>query len=167
MNELKEPPVYTVRGSNWEVNVPTDEYNMQFSVPEQMMEVATRAMEAFKGIRTDFILKMDEGQETPHLGPILCVWPKDDKQACDNPHFILAHICLGNCGQYKDAAEIKFVWEKENKGRATPKAILDQINNFDELRKEIEKKSEEKSQKKSPPKRKRGKKDIDNPPSSE
>lgn len=142
MNEIKEPPVYTVRGANWEVNIPTCPYNQQFSTGVQMTEIASKALEVFKGIRKDYILKLDDGNETPHVGPTLLVYLEGSKKGQENPFLVLTHVCFADVGCYSDSVEMEFVFNKLHEGN--PEQLKKELKNFDALRKEIIKKKRKK-----------------------
>src|SRR4051812_2357841 len=111
MNEIKENPVYTVRGSNWEANVPVNVFNTQFSQQDQMTECATKAIEAFKGAANGIIIAMDGEQDTPFVGPTVLVFPHNEKR--NKPYICFTHVLFANGGFYADSVETQFVFQKE------------------------------------------------------
>jgi hypothetical protein len=93
-------PVYTVRGANWKINIPIDEFNVQFSADMQILEAATRAIEACKGLN-DFFIDLDEGEEKPFIGPMLMVYLKD--KSPEEGALVFTHNALADAGLYKES----------------------------------------------------------------
>jgi hypothetical protein len=103
--ETKQLPIFIVEGANWKAEVGMDEYNCQFSLEEQALEAATKAIEAFKGIENGvFVRVTNDNENTPFLGPMVRIYVKTENPKNDMVAF--SHIVLGNGGFYSDSIEM-------------------------------------------------------------
>ena len=149
---IQEPPqipVYIVTGTNWTMEVPLDEFNMEFGNEEQILEAATRAVEFLK--RESFkspenidhgcklIMNADSRNENPFLGTVVNVHLKDSNP--DNSVAIFTHICMGNTGLYKDADKMEKEFNKQvevlKKRKAQQEQNEAQAKEFDKLKEEF------------------------------
>ena len=106
-------PVYTVHGSNFQVNIPLDAMNASFPVEMQRQEAASRAIEVMMGINKEFFLTLDEGETTPYVGPIMLVYLKDTDPM--KAHMLLTYDAMADGGFYKDATIQYYAWQTELK----------------------------------------------------
>jgi len=94
-------PTYIVSGSNWTADVQLDAYNAQFSVEDQKLEAATKAIEAFKGIDNGIFISLNPGEEQPFISTTLVI----SGEGLKTRDVILTHELLANAGFYKDSFE--------------------------------------------------------------
>jgi hypothetical protein len=145
---IKELPVWTVHGPNWDIDVPLDEFNTQFDPEDQAYEAATRAIAALKGFNPlELTINLAKGESETFLGTTMIVHLKDaDPMSGFVP---LTHVVLANDGFYKESIlmEQKFqeqidilkAQEEEKKKRA---ADLDkEIKNFEKFKQEMKEKA--------------------------
>lgn len=173
-SDTVELPVWTVHGVNWQIDIPLDEFNAQFPPEMQGLEAATKAVAIFKGKGpADAVIKMDEGEDKPFLGPTMLVHLKDTDPTKGFIPF--THVILANDGFYKDSMEmaevlkkqLEAIAEEEKKNPAFQKQIEEQAKLFDafkEVVKEQAKKKSKKKSKKKAPKAGSNKKNLDKPP---
>lgn len=99
-----EYPTLVVTAANWTMDVPLPG---QFAdTVERAIEAGTRAIEAFKGLRSDLTLRMmpDFKDNVPTIGTILIVHVKGSD--CDTQTLVYSHVCLGNAGYYADSIKM-------------------------------------------------------------
>lgn len=108
-----ELPVWTVHGTNWEVDIPTSEYNAQFDLETQAYEAASKALMVFKGKCPEdgLLIRLDEGETVPYLGPTMIVHLKDTDPSLGVIPF--THMVLANEGFYDEANKMKALFEMQ------------------------------------------------------
>jgi hypothetical protein len=169
MNATDELPVYIVHGSNWECEVPLNEYNAQFDADTQAMEAATQAIAAFKGKENGIFIKLDKDEKEPFIGTALIVHLKGEEPTRGRMPY--THMALANDGFYKDATimyvklmeQMQMLAAEELKQQINAIALQEQLKNFDKLNKAINKVKTKKGQK---PNKKGKNKGLDKPPTS-
>lgn len=156
MTEAPQLPVFVVEGTNWFVEIPIDELNVQFSYENQAYEAATKAVEVFFKIEENDTFRLkDPADETPTIGMALFAYQKDtnpDKTGIIVP----AHIALANSGFYKQShvcqtefnAYMKEQEEEAVKERTHQQELEAQIENFEKLKKETQRKPSKGTKKK-------------------
>jgi hypothetical protein len=111
-NTLTEQlPVWTIHGSNWQVDVPLTEFNAQFDMETQAMEAATQAMMAYKNLNAKLQIKLDDGETIPYLGPTMIA----HLQGTDPTQGLVpfTHMVLANEGFYKEAYAMRLLFEQQ------------------------------------------------------
>jgi hypothetical protein len=111
--EPMQLPIFVITGTNWTTEIQLDEFNAKFDNETQIHEAATRAIEVFKMMREDarLIMNPDSRLENPQLGTTVLVHLKGTDP--ENALVVITHVCLGNIGLYKEAAEMENVFNKQ------------------------------------------------------
>jgi len=102
MRPLNDCPTWTVRGDNWSVNVPLDDFNAELEDEMQAFEAAARAIYSFKGHDNGVYLVMDKGAEydDPILGSVMTVHKKGNDKVTYIP---FTYVVLADQGFYNDS----------------------------------------------------------------
>jgi hypothetical protein len=108
-----ELPVWTIHGANWQVDIPLNEYNAQCEPEMQAMEAASKAIMVFKGKCPEdgLMIRLDEGEETPFIGPTMIAHLKDTDPTKGFIPF--THMILANEGFYGEADKMKALFEMQ------------------------------------------------------
>lgn len=129
INEQEESTVYTVHGVNWHLDVPLDEYNMQFDRETQIYEAASIAMYVFKGEDRGLFIVMDDGEEDPLIASTMIVNLRGrPAKECE---VINTYVVFANCGYYGDSVISQKQLEQDKKD-----IVLEEIEN-ERIRKQI------------------------------
>lgn len=96
---------WVVHGANFHCEVPMDEYNAQFDKETQAYEAASQALMAFKGLKDNLFIVMDNNDDLPALGSTMIVHLRDEP--ADKGFFPFTHIILANEGFHKEADEME------------------------------------------------------------
>jgi predicted ATP-grasp superfamily ATP-dependent carboligase len=147
--EPDQLPIFIITSSNWTMEVPLNEYNVQFDVEAQVMECATAAMEVFYNIKDThkLVMNADSKGDEPFLGATLLAHPKGFDP--ENAAVVFTHVCLANMGLYKESVKMQEILEeqikklrekqeKEKKEKA--KQHKKSLETFDVLKKELDSK---------------------------
>ncbi len=105
INDIGEPPVWTVNGVNWHLDVPLDAYNASFDEETQAYEAASVALYVFNGEDRGLFIVMDEGEQDTLLGPTMIVYKRGTNPLKGYTPF--THEILANCGNYEDSRRME------------------------------------------------------------
>jgi len=111
--------IFVVVNSNWKCEISLDENGSQFRDERPFMEAAIRAVEVFKGIRSEPRLTLfpDCRGQKPTLATIMIVYEKSLE--ANNAALVYAHFCLEKIGLHKESTELRASLEPQNYERQT------------------------------------------------
>jgi hypothetical protein len=108
-------PVYIVEGSNWTCEVETDQLDGEnLDVAGQMIEAATKAIEACKGIQNGCEIRITDEGLVPHWGLQVLVHPKGENPD-KSTKAVNTYEILANGGFYMDSIEALAILKMELK----------------------------------------------------
>lgn len=109
---LKEPPVWVVKGVNWHIDVPMNEVNAELEEEHQVYEAASVALMVFKGHDRGIYIVMDEGETAPLLDTTMLVYRRGTDPA-KKGFLPFTHEILANQGFYKESVQMLAQLETE------------------------------------------------------
>lgn len=124
---------YFVMGSNWSCYIESKKEDTENLNDEDFkVEICTRAVEVFFGMSQNDTLVVDNKEDEPMIGVVMAITERGKEEDEDSYSFVPAHLCLGNCGQYKNSAEsfvaydkfLNFIEEEKKKAEVSSKAKI-------------------------------------------
>ena len=132
INGQIDEKIWTVHGTNWQIDIPLDAYNAQFTNEIQAHEAASKALKVFKGFSQELFVILDSGENIPYLGETMVVHLKGASPV--DPRFSIicfTHEILANQGFYAEATKMARIFidkvamlEKEAAANPDPVASL-------------------------------------------
>lgn len=107
INGQIDEKIWTVHGTNWQIDIPLDAYNVQFTNEIQAHEAASKALMVFKGFSQELFVILDSGENIPYLGETMVVHLKGTSPV--DPRFSIicfTHEILANQGFYAEATKM-------------------------------------------------------------
>lgn len=129
----QEAPVksYFIVGTNWHCYVEPSETDAELSADDLAIEVCTKAIESFFGLRPNETLTIIDEAVEPMIGVMVSLTEKGKEGIEDSYNYVPSFFPLANCGRYKDSAiaedaytvftqELAAELKKPKKGKKVP-----------------------------------------------
>ena len=95
---------WIIIGANWRAEIECDDYNLQFEPVRIAEEMATKAVESFKGQENGIHLVLEQGNDILELGGIVLAHEKDENP--DKGFILFVAELLANAGYYKESVDV-------------------------------------------------------------
>jgi hypothetical protein len=123
------PKSYYVLGTDWYCYVEPTANDLEFlSKEDRMVEIATKAVEAFFGlVVNDTLVQMDKEVE-PQIGVVLAIVEKGGEDKPDDYDYIPSYLPLGGAGRYAASRHTQNLfaeWLKQADAKAKARLAVD------------------------------------------
>lgn len=110
---LEMPPKsFYVLGTNWFCYVePTTDDLAYLAQEELIIELCSKALDAFFGHRANDTLSLIDEAVEPMVGVLMGITEKGHELDEDSFNYLPSYLALGNCGKYKSSAAAEKAYE--------------------------------------------------------